>query len=170
MLSAPFTFSLSRPTFVGCAFLIQDRVYRSLVELTSTAVTDWLRNLHPAHLPDPLPWSPIPQPRGPKVSPTSTPQIALRLPEWQLKALRDARPEARPLPLIREVVETWLENEHPDYKKRGEAFLGIAVSREPTPASADPLAARVAALEALDAQRTAEIAALVKRIESLERF
>lgn len=170
MLSAPFTVSFSRPSFVGCALLIEDKVYRSMAELAATAVTDWLRNLHPAHLPDPQPFTPTPQPRGPKVSTTSTPQASLRLPTWQLKALNAARPEARLQPLVREVVETWLENEHPDYKKRGESLLCTGVSRDPTPATADPLQARVESLQHQIIQLVAQVEALAKRVESLGRF
>lgn len=170
MLSPPYTISLSRPAFVGCALLVEDRVYRSLAELASTAITDWLRNLHPDHLPDPLPFVPTPQPRGPKVSPTSTPQASLRLPLWQLKALAAARPESRPLPLIREVIETWLENEHPEYKKKAETFLGATTSRAPTPATADPLTARVESLQQQIILLVSQVESLTKRLESLERF
>lgn len=170
MLTPPITVSFSRPAFAALALMVNDHVYRSMAELVTHAVIDWLQNLHPSTLPDPLPFIPAPQPRGRKVSLTSTPQAAVRLPSWQLEALAAARPESRLVPLLREVVETWLDNAQPEYKRRGEASVGTTNSRTPTPASADPLTARVATLEALEIRHAAEMAALVKRIESLERF
>ena len=170
MLTPPIVIPLSRPAFASLALMVNDHVYRSMAELATHAVLEWLQNLHPHALPSPLPFMPVPQPRGRKVSVTSTPQAAVRLPTWQLDALRAVRPESRMIPLLREVLETWLENAHAEFKRRGEEAVGATHSREPTPASADPLTRRVDLLEAQVVRRDAEIAALVERIEALERF
>lgn len=146
---------LPRSTFGALVLLVQDRVYRSLADLAGAAVVEWLQNVHPSLVPDPLPFIPSPPPRGRPATLASAPQVAVRLPDWLVDALKAACPAATLSAALREALGVWLENAHPDYLQRALAL--------PPPALPPPRWEEVHRLALTVADLTRRVAALEAR-------